>query len=210
MNIRAARHFARVSGSLLCLIGAALPARGASPDRYAISSMTSAVAPSQKIGKIKQGFICAPKGSLKFGDLQRVDEDALRRRIAALSGQSGSGQSGSGQSGFVIDQTDNRFPSAAPPPTHMLVGSLDRISLDLCVPGANIGIGSRKSKGSGTLVVTWEVWRQADKSRTAQRTIEIPILVAGADPRQSSEVLEEQLALSAVQFLKATSGSSGQ
>ena len=200
MNIRTARHFARVSGGLLCLIFVAPPAHGTLSARYAISSMTSAVTPSQKIGKIKQGFICAPKGSLQFGDLQRVEEDSLRRRIAALSGQAP----------YVVDQPDNRFPSASHPPSHTLVGRLERMDLDLCVPGANIGIGSRKSKGSGKMVFTWEAWRQADKSLAARRTYEIPLHLAGADPRRSSEWLEEYLALSAVQFLKETSGGSGE
>lgn len=200
MTFDAAGHFARVSGGLLCLIVAALPARGALPERYAISNMTSAVAPSQKIGKIKQGFICAPKGSLKFGDLQRADEERLRRRISEL---------GLAQ-GLVIELPDSRFPSTTASSPLALVGRLENISLNLCVPGANIGIGNRKSKGAGSMTVSWEVWRRNDKLLVAHKTLDLPIEILGDDPRQSSEALEEHLARSAMQFLDETKAASGQ
>ena len=167
---------------------------------YAISGFTSAISPSQKIGKIKQGFICAPKGGLRFGDLQRADEERLRRRIAAL---------GLAQ-GLVIEVPDARFPSATGTTTHVLVGRLERMSLNLCVPGANIGIGNRNSKGSGSMTVSWEVWRRADKALVAHRTLDVPIEIRGDDPRESSETLEEQLARSAAQFLEVAMSAAGQ
>lgn len=198
MTSRTARHFKLMSGGLLCLIATALPVHGHAQPQFAFSGITSTISPSKKIGKIKQGFICAPKGALRFGDLQRADDGQLRQRIAALSASTD----------IVVDLPDSRFPNTPQTTTHALVGRLGGLSLDLCVPGANIGVGSRRSKGSGIVTVTWEVWRQSDKKLIAQRTLETPVKLEGADPRRSSEALEQYLAQSAVQFLAATSDKS--
>lgn len=192
------RRFHKVSGGLLIFsaFSNASAAPAAPNTRYAISTLVSSIPLVRKVGNIKQGFICAPKGALKFGQLQRMDQSHLQRRIADLAATHG----------HQIDLDDVRFPSASRTATHVLVGSLETISLDLCVPGANIGIGSRKSKGGGTMVVTWEVWRQADKTLSAKRVMEIPFDVRGIDPRVSSDVIEDYLAQSAVQFLDGTVG----
>lgn len=185
-----------MSGWTVVASASAISVRAQRPPEFVISSFTSAVAPSDKIGKIKQGFICAPRGGLRFGELQQVDGARLFRRIADASAARG----------YTLEIADFRYPATRSLATRVLVGTLDSISLDLCVPGTNIGFGNRKSKGTGVMVVTWQSWHQADRKLADQQTLNVPIHLQGDDPRKSSDALEAYLVQSAIQFLDATTG----
>lgn len=136
------------------------------------------ITPMQQIGSLKSGLVCAPSGKLRWKDVARESEQDIADKVwrAFLS---------------------SKLSSPLGPSESFIRGKVVKAEINLCTSWHGIG---RKPKGSGTVSVIWE--RYNATGRLSGRDYTVPILIAGRDPRENSEVLTEAVIESAQRFLK--------
>jgi hypothetical protein len=158
--------------------------------RLFVERVSSTIEPDTKIGALKQGFLCGPLGSVRFAQIRLPEHEDLGARIAdklTISAKHLSVQH------VLPDKPDKQL--------YVLTASLDEMRLNLCVPGPNIGFGNRKTRGKGTIKITWQLWHKTDGALSLQQQSWITISDLTGDPRKNPAPLAELLATSAASFL---------
>ncbi len=158
------------------------------PD-YSIATIEYELGPLDKVGKIKAGLLCLPKGTLRWRDVAR---EADARTISRLSETLRT----SGMS--VALPPDVLFSDVAPATKHRLKIIVEAMTLRLCVAGSSLM--KQTPSGSGVLAVRWETYDRERRVLVDTRRFETPLRLDGRDPRGSVAVLADALVSGAVRY----------
>ncbi|MBA3895845.1 MAG: hypothetical protein H0X36_01625 [Sphingomonadaceae bacterium] len=146
----------------------------------------------EKVGNLKAGLLCLPKGILLWRDVAHPSGDALAaRKTAALK-----------DAGLSVAAHPDPLSSDPPPLTRYRIKVIvERVALRLCVAG--LGIGEKKPSGEGVAAVRWETYDRAARARVASVAFELPLMVGGRDARTQQAVLGDALVESAARYAKS-------
>lgn len=179
---------------MISLVGpaSATAARTDEPKDYSIAAIESNLRPMDKIGPLRVGMLCLPKGRLLWRDIEKPTDasmiTALSRRLSAL--------------GLAMaDVPDPLFSEVAPLTKYRIRVTYELLSMKLCIPG--IGIGEKYPSGSGQMVVRWETFDRITKTQIDNQKFEIPFALAGRDARNDNSVIRDALKLSADRYVMA-------
>lgn len=169
----------------------AFPAHAQLSD-YSIAAIESNLRPMDKIGPLRVGMLCLPKGRLLWRDIAKPTDasmiTALSRRLSAL--------------GLAMaDVPDPLFSEVAPLTKYRIRVTYELLSMKLCIPG--LGIGEKHPSGSGQMVVRWETFDRITKTQIDNQKFEIPFALAGRDARNDNSVIRDALKLSADRYVMA-------
>ncbi len=137
---------------------------------------------SDRIGPLKAGFVCAPSGNVKWGDI-RIPRDNDVSKAA-------------------LEQLNKIKQAALPPPKagYRLMGKLEKIDLKLCVAG--LGIGEKQPKGRANIEVQWTQLQLTDGSVVRSEKVQTVFEFKGSDPRKDSRPLQDALIENLTKFLE--------
>lgn len=179
---------------MISLVGSAsaTAARIDEPKDYSIAAIESNLRPMDKIGPLRVGMLCLPKGRLLWRDIAKPTDasmiTALSRRLSAL--------------GLAMaDVPDPLFSEVAPLTKYRIRVTYELLSMKLCIPG--LGIGEKHPSGSGQMVVRWETFDRITKTQIDNQKFEIPFALAGRDPRNDNSIIRDALKLSADKYVMA-------
>ena len=155
---------------------------------YSIAAIEYAPGPLQKVGKVKAGLLCLPKGTLRWRDIARPVERELMTRLTDTLAKEGL---------VTAAPPDAMFGDAAPQTTYRIKIIVEELRLTLCVAGFGIG---KKPAGTGSVRVRWERYDRVARTRTDSTEYEIPIAADGRDARNTAAVLTDALVESARRY----------
>ncbi|MDB5712803.1 MAG: hypothetical protein JWO15_200 [Sphingomonadales bacterium] len=161
----------------------------AEPNDYSIATIESDIRPMDKVGPLKIGILCLPKGKLLWRDIARPGDQTainiLLRRLSAL--------------GLMIaNAPDPLFSEVAPLTKYRIRVTYEAMTMSLCIAG--MGIGKRPS-GQGRVLIRWETFDRSSKSRVANRSFEVLLSPDGRDARNVESVIGDALRSSADQYV---------
>lgn len=185
------RSLALRLATLICALvaGEGTARTGAKAEDYSIAAVEYELGPLDKIGKIKAGLLCLPKGTLRWRDVAR---EADARTISRLSETLRT----SGMS--VALPPDVLFSDVAPSTKHRLKIVVEAMTLKLCVAGSSLI--EQTPSGSGVVAVRWETYDRERRVLEDTQRFETPLRLDGRDPRGSVAVLADALASGAVRY----------
>jgi hypothetical protein len=154
----------------------------AEPNDYSIASIESDLRPMDKIGRLRAGMLCLPKGKLLWRDMAKPTDavaiNILSRRLAAL--------------GLTIaDVPDPLFSEVAPLTKYRVRVTYESLEVKLCIPG--LGISEKHPSGTGRMLVRWETFERSTKTKVAAQSFEVSISLDGRDARNDSSVIRDAL-----------------
>ena len=170
----------------ICL-GSHITAAASAP-AYSIAAIEYAPGPLQKVGKVKAGLLCLPKGTLRWRDIARPEDRVLLNRLTDTLAQ---------HEIATAPPPDALFGDAAPQTTYRIKIIVEELRLTLCVAGFGIG---KKPAGTGLVRVRWERYDRVARTRTDSTEYEIPIDADGRDARNTPAVLTDALLESARRY----------
>ena len=164
------------------LFNSAIASIGKQP-AYRIELVKYDIRYEEHIGTLKVGALCLPHGKIRWGDLRVPSEFESRSLIIGSLAENG-----------VITRNAEDLSDADTP---MLSLKIVSANVKLCIPGISDLIG--KPKFSGFIHMIWQV--KGPVAYTAE--MDIPLIVSGIDPRNSSSALDQALKEGARRFLIA-------
>ena len=171
----------------------ALPsAQAAAPNnvyQYALAPLSYEPGPLAKVGKLRAGFVCLPKKTLRWRDIARPDDDALRRRLVATLDARGLA---------IAAPASALFGDPEPVTPYRIRVVVTAMDMRLCVAG--LGIGEKKPSGAGTLSVRWETYDRVARAKIDAVTFDVPLIIARRDARMASSVFGDAMVTSAEQY----------
>jgi len=160
------------------------PASAAITRDYSLFRVEEAMSSRDRIGTVKSGLICLPKGALRWRDIARPSESDLKGRIQALLAGGDPDQWG-----------DDPFRSTQRPDSdahYQVAIKIEHMAVNICVPG--LGIGERKVKSAGELTARIATLDTVTHQRLPDRVISAQIVADGLDLRRDPRVYEEAVA----------------
>lgn len=136
---------------------------------------------SAKVGTVKAGFICGPKGSIRWSDIRLPRDTDLELELSNIV---------SVNSGIVSNE---RFE---------LQGRVTSFKIKLCVPG--LGIGERTTKGAFSIAIEWTQRYPSNTKSPKSAVVVLDESIEGVDPRKDSAPLKRTILRSAEQFFLRT------
>lgn len=156
---------------------------------YSIAAIEYTPGPMDKVGSVKAGLLCLPKGTLRWRDVARPGDDVLMRQLGSALVKGGLS---------VAARPDPLFADAAPLTQYRIKVVVERVKLRLCVAG--LGIGEKQPSGEGNLTVRWETYDRVARTQVDSVAFDLPMTVDGRDARGQSGVIGDALVESAVRY----------
>jgi hypothetical protein len=178
------------------LTAAPLLAEGENTPTYSIAAIDYAPTPLQKVGSVKAGLLCLPKGKLRWRDVARPGDHALVGRVEDVLRTGGL---------RVAPQPDPLFGDAPPATTYRIKATVEDVRLRLCVAGDVLLIGKvgRAPSTQGVVAVRWETYDRVRRVRIHDVRFDVPVDDRDSDARTSSGVLSNAIEASAARYAVA-------
>jgi hypothetical protein len=128
------------------------------------------------------------KRQLRWRDVARPDDEALANRLNDVLGEHLS----------VAPRPDQLFGDPVPPTRYRIKIVVEDVKLRLCLPG--LGIGEKQPSGEGTVLVRWDTYNRAARSKQASEIFAVPIVLNKRDARGAAGVLGDAVAASAMRY----------
>lgn len=188
MRLTVDRVLVGVVSLLAPLTALALPEAG----DYSIAGVESSLKPGDRVGSLRVGMLCFPKGHLLWRDIAKPSYAAavmiLTQKISALGLP-------------IADLPDPLFSDAAKLTKYRVRVTYQSLTLKLCVPG--LGIGEKRPSGEGSIALRWQTFDRVSRSEIGDQTFEIPIELGGRDARNDPSVIGDTLRESARAYVLA-------
>jgi hypothetical protein len=159
---------------------------------YSIAAIAYAPAPMDKVGHLKAGFVCLPKGTLRWRDMARGQDTDVIAELTAVLQKSGLA---------VVTPPDPLFLDAPPLTRYRIKVVIETMHLNLCIAGSRLV--KQRPSGDGTVHINWETYDRVSRALAAKQVFEVPLATNGRDARNSSAVLGDALVESAVRYAAA-------
>jgi len=184
------RYLFVVAATLIssCYVGSVL-CKDFRRNDYSIATIEYAPGPLDKIGALRAGLICLPKGAVRWRDVARpTDADVVRALSVALAAK-----------GLPAAMPpDILFSDAPPSTTYRIKVIVEAVRLRLCVAGSSLV--KQTPSGKGSVVVRWETYDRVERTLVGKTVFDVPLLLDGRDPRGSAAVLSDAIVGTAAQY----------
>lgn len=157
---------------------------------YSIAAIEYLPAPFEKVGKMQAGLLCLPKGTLRWRDVARPQDEKILARLTGALGDGGLS---------TPKRADRLFADPEPLTTYRLKVVVETVKLRLCVAG--LGIGEMQPKGEGRITVRWETFDRVARAKVARVSFDVPMDLQRRDPRGETSVISNALVESAVRYV---------
>jgi hypothetical protein len=157
---------------------------------YSIGSVETDMRATDKVGRLKAGMLCLPKGILHWRDVakptDRTTVGILSRQLSAL-----------GLS--APDLADPIFSDAAPNTRYRIRIVYESLVLKFCAPSLGIGTPS----GSGIILIRWETFDSMTKTLVGSHSFQTSVKISGRDIREDPAIIGDALRSSADEYVAA-------
>lgn len=174
-----------------CISTAAFGQTSTTPD-YSVAAIEYSPGPLTRVGSVKAGLLCLPKGRLRWRDVARPADVTLMRLVTAVLEANGLS---------VASPPDPVFGDPPPMTRYRVRVVVTAMTMRLCVAG--LGIGEKKPSGEGTLSIRWDTFDRAARTLIDRQVFDVPIIAQGRDPRTSVAPFGEALSVGAARYARS-------
>ena len=162
---------------------------------YSIASIEYKPSALDKIGALRAGLICLPKGKLRWRDVARPTDGDITRALSVAAAAKG----------LPVAMPPNPLFSDAPPATtYRIKVVFEEVELRLCVAGSSLM--KQTPSGRGRALIRWETYDRIKRTMVATNVFDVPLLIDGRDPRGSATVLADAMRESATRYAASRLG----
>ncbi len=160
---------------------------------YSIAALEYAPTPLQRVGSVKAGFLCLPKGKLRWRDVARPGDHAVAERLTDILRKDGLD---------VAPQPDPLYGDAPPATQYRIRIVVADVALRLCVAGdvPLVGKVGRAPRTTGTITMRWETYDRVARKKVDAASFQMPVDDNAADARTASHVLGDAIEASARRY----------